>query len=75
MPAAAIVLSAFFGGTLLFFSNHFDVLASLSVITILLPYIFICLSVYKLFKDTKIRLVAAIGALTTLAILVIYFVV
>jgi len=69
-PAAAVLVCTVLGITLLFFSNHFDQLASISVVTILLPYIFICLSAYKLFNDRKIRLVAAIGAFTTLAILI-----
>jgi amino acid transporter len=69
-PAAAVLLSTSLGIALLFFSNHFDQLASVSVVTILLPYIFICLSAYKLFSDMKIRLVAAIGAFSTLAILI-----
>ncbi len=74
-PNAAIILSAFLGGVLLFFSNHFNELASISVITILLPYIFICLSTYKIFDEIKIKIIASIGALTTFAILVIYFVI
>jgi len=73
-PAAAVLLSTFLGIALLFFSNHFAQLASISVVTILLPYIFICLSAYKLFSDRKIRLVAVIGALTTLAILISQYV-
>ncbi len=74
-PVAAIILSAFFSGALLFFSNSFNQLADISVITTLLPYIFICLSTYKLFTARNIRLVASIGTLTTLAILVIYFII
>ncbi|MCZ7357362.1 MAG: APC family permease [Candidatus Methanoperedens sp.] len=73
-PVAAILLSAFFGGGLLLFSNHFNELASISVITTLLPYIFLCLSAYMLFIETKIRLIAGIGAVTTIAILVLYFI-
>lgn len=74
-PTAAIILSAFFSGALLFFSNHFHELASISVLTTLLPYIFICLSAYKIFTHKKIRFVAGTGALTTLAILVTYFII
>jgi amino acid transporter len=73
-PATAVLLSTALGAALLFFSNHFDILASIAVITILLPYIFICFSAYKLFNERKVRLVSGIGALTTLAILVIYFI-
>jgi amino acid transporter len=72
-PVAAIILSAFLGGGLLLFSNHFNELASISVITTLLPYIFICLSAYRLFIEKKIRLIAGIGAITTIAILILFF--
>lgn len=48
-------------------------LASISVITTLIPYIFICLAAYKIFNTKKISLIAGIGAITTLAILVISF--
>jgi len=62
-PAAAVFVCTALGIALLFFSNHFDILASISVVTILLPYIFICFAAYKLFSDKKIRLIAVIGAL------------
>lgn len=74
IPAAAIILTAILSIMLLFFSNHFDQLASASVITTLLPYIFICVSAYKLFNVKKIRFIASIGAITTLAILIISFI-
>lgn len=73
-PNATIILSAFLSVLLLFFTNHFSELASISVVTTLLPYIFICLAAYKLFHERKIRLVAGIGAFSTLAILVTYFI-
>ncbi len=72
-PAAAIIASAFISAALLFFSNQFNELASISVITTLLPYIFLCLATYKLFDALKIKLIAITGALTTIGILIISF--
>lgn len=72
-PASAVIISALLSASLLFFSNRFHELASLSVIAVLLPYIFICLSAYKIFNEKKIRLIASVGVITTLAILIISF--
>ena len=55
------------------FSNHFDQLATISVITTLIPYIFFCLASWMLVTDIKSRLVSAAGAVSTAAILIIYF--
>ncbi len=74
-PIYAIILSAFVAVFLLFFSNHFDELASMAVITTLLPYVFVCLSAYKIFNVNKIRSIAIIGVLTTLAVLVTFFII
>ncbi len=73
-PAAATILTAVLSSMLLLFSNRFDELASISVVTTLLPYIFICIATYKLFKARNIRMVAFTGAVTTAAILVISFI-
>ncbi|GFO96095.1 amino acid transporter [groundwater metagenome] len=72
-PAAATILTAILSSTLLLFSNRFYELASISVVTALLPYLFICMATYKIFQEGKIRLIACIGAATTAAILVISF--
>ncbi|MBU4492070.1 MAG: APC family permease, partial [Euryarchaeota archaeon] len=72
-PAAATILTAILSSTLLLFSNRFYELASISVVTTLLPYLFICMATYKIFQEGKIRLIACIGAATTTAILVISF--
>lgn len=72
-PVSATILTAILSSILLLFSNHFNELASISVITTLLPYLFICMATYKIFEARKIRLVACAGALTTAAILVISF--
>lgn len=73
-PTAAIMLSAFVSCVLLFFSNSFQQLADISVVATLLPYVFVCVSAYRIFRDSKTRLVAMVGVLTTVAILIIYFI-
>ena len=73
-PESATILTAILSSLLLLFSNRFDELASISVVTTLLPYIFVCVATYKLFKEKNIRMVACGGALTTAAILVISFI-
>lgn len=74
-PTAAMILSAFVACVLLlFFSNHFQELASISVIATLVSYAFICVSAFKIFSDdSRTKFIGGIGALTTLAFLVIYF--
>jgi amino acid transporter len=73
-PAAALVLSSAVAAGTLFYSNHFDVLASLSVITNLIPYIFFCIAAALVFRKQLLRrIVAGAGALVTALILVLYF--
>lgn len=72
-PYIAIIISTIAGASLLLFSNHFAELATISVIATLLPYIFICTCAMKLFAKPKIRLVAAVGLVSTFAILVTSF--
>ncbi len=72
-PYIAIIISTVAGASLLLFSNHFAELATISVIATLLPYIFICACAMKLFDNLKIRIVAAVGLLSTIAILVTSF--
>ena len=74
-PAYALIAGCAVSGALLLFSNHFDQLATISVITTLIPYIFFCLASWVLVTDKKSRLVSATGAISTAAILIIYFVV
>jgi len=74
-PAYALAAGCFASAALLFLSNHFEVLATVSVITTLIPYIFFCHASWSLVTDTRSRLVSAAGALSTAAILVIYFIV
>ena len=73
VPYAAIMISTIAGASLLFFSNHFEQLATISVITILLPYLFICASALKMFDSFKIRIISTLGLLSTLVILAASF--
>jgi amino acid transporter len=72
-PYIAIIISTIAGASLLLFSNHFAELATISVIATLLPYVFICACAIKLFDKPKIRIVAAVGLVSTFAILVTSF--
>jgi len=74
-PAPALIVSCGISGGLLLFSNHFDQLATISVVTTLIPYIFFCLASWELVRDGKARLISAAGAISTAAILFVYFIV
>jgi amino acid transporter len=74
-PAYALVLGSGISAGLLLFSNHFEELATISVITTLIPYIFFCLAAWILVTDVKSRIISAVGAISTALILIIYFVV
>jgi amino acid transporter len=74
-PAFALVLGCAASGLLLLVSNRFEALATISVITNLVPYIFFCIAAWILVAETKVRVIAATGMLSTAAILVIYFIV
>lgn len=68
-PYMAIIISTAAGMSLLFYSNRFEELATISVIATLLPYAFVCASTLKLFETSRIRMVAAVGLVSALAIL------
>ena len=72
-PFIAIMISAIAGASLLLFSNHFEQLATISVITTLLPYLFICASALKMFDSLKIRIISTVGLLSTMVILIASF--
>ncbi|HEX6294222.1 MAG TPA: APC family permease [Nitrososphaeraceae archaeon] len=74
-PLAAIMTVAIITSILLLFlSNQFEELASISVITTLLPYFFVCLSAYKIFfDDYKTKIISSIGAISVFAIFIVYF--
>ena len=73
-PAYALMTGSAISAALLLFSNQFAQLATISVITTLIPYIFFCLASWVLVTDTRARLVSAAGAISTAAILIIYFI-
>jgi amino acid transporter len=74
-PVNALVIGCTASGLLLFVSNRFEALATISVITTLVPYIFFCIAAWILVAERKARLVAAAGIFSTAAILSIYFMV
>lgn len=73
-PVNALVIGCAASGLLLFVSNRFEALATISVITTLIPYIFFCIAAWSLVAEPKSRLIAAAGALSTASILVLYFI-
>ncbi|MGA2161887.1 MAG: APC family permease [Methanoregula sp.] len=72
-PVYALVAGCGIAASLLLISNHFDQLASISVITTLIPYLFFCIASWILVEKTRTRVVSAAGALSTFAILILYF--
>jgi amino acid transporter len=74
-PMVALIAGCILSGTLLLFSNRFDQLATISVITTLIPYIFFCITSWVLDPSWNHRFVSAVGITSTTAILVIYFIV
>lgn len=72
-PVSALVAGCTGSAVLLFFSNRFEALATVSVITTLLPYIFFCIAAWMLAAEKKTRLIAATGMISTAAILLISF--
>lgn len=73
-PAAAVSVSCVGSAGLLFLSNHFAALATVAVLTALVPYIAICASAFALSKAAVVRAVAVFGGALTTLILVLYFV-
>ncbi|OPX62066.1 MULTISPECIES: APC family permease [unclassified Methanoregula] len=71
-PVATLTMACGAGMLLLLISNRFDTLASLSVVTTLVPYIFFCLAAWILLPAPRSRLVAAAGIFSTAAILILY---
>ena len=74
-PSGAIVLSCAACAGLLFVTNRFDALASISVVTTLVPYIFFCLCSYITITAARSRAVAVLGAVSTGAIFFLFFIV
>ena len=73
-PKNALVVSCILSGGLLFFSNSFALLASIAVVTTLIPYIAICLVALRLGVQLREKVVGTLGAVLTAAILVLYFI-
>jgi amino acid transporter len=73
-PKTALVISCILAGGLLFFTNSFGLLASVAVVTTLVPYIAICLVALRLTGGVREKMVGSLGAALTAAILVLYFV-
>ena len=73
-PKNALVVSCILSGGLLFFSNSFALLASIAVVTTLVPYIAICLVGLRLGGGLRQKVVGSLGAALTAAILLLYFV-
>ncbi|MDD1687814.1 APC family permease [Methanoregula sp.] len=71
-PAYALAAGCAASAALLLFSNRFAELATISVITTLIPYIFFCGASWILVTNVQSRLVSAAGAISTAAILAIY---
>jgi amino acid transporter len=72
-PIVSLIVSCGTCAGLLFVTNRFDTLASISVITTLIPYIFFCLCSWVSVLTVRSRIVAGLGALSTAAIIVLYF--
>ncbi|WP_230742862.1 APC family permease [Methanooceanicella nereidis] len=75
VPYYAIITCTALGAGLIFFSNYFVLLASISVIMTLIPYIFLCWAAFRTFKGPGIRIIAIIGILSSIAVLVFSFLV
>lgn len=73
-PVAALIAGCTISGALLMVSNRFDLLASISVITTLIPYVFFCISAWVLDHAWHRRIVSCAGMISTAAILVLYFI-
>lgn len=72
-PGYAILAGCAASAGLLLFSNDFSALATGSVIATLIPYIFFCIAAWILVPDPKARIISGIGAASTAAILLLYF--
>lgn len=68
-PVYAVILCTALGGFMLLFTGYFPLLASLSVIATLIPYVFLCIAAYKLIERPLVKMVAVAGVISTVAIL------
>ncbi len=72
-PGYALTAGCAASGSLLFFTNTFDVLATISVITTLVPYLFFCIAAWIIVPKRRARAIAAAGFCSTAAILLLFF--
>lgn len=70
VPVLAVLVCTAITATLLLVMDGFVFLASASVMTTLIPYIFLCVAAFKLIDSKWIKLAAVIGVVSTAAILV-----
>jgi amino acid transporter len=70
-PQSALILCAIFSAALLFISNQFDELAIISVVTTLIPYLFVGASALLLFPSWRYRTIACFSMGMTLGILLL----
>jgi len=73
VPTLALLATCAGAAGLLRLSNHFGELAAVSVLLTLVPYIALCWSAFSGGKTATTRAIALFGAISTLAILVLYF--
>jgi amino acid transporter len=69
-PALALLLCSALSGGLLFVSNRFGDLATISVITTLIPYFFISAATFLLFPAWRFRIIAFLSMAMTAGILI-----
>jgi amino acid transporter len=70
-PAVALILCSVFSAGLLLLSNSFGELAIISVVTTLIPYLFIGAAAFLLFPAIKHRIIAAFSLIMTAGILIL----
>ena len=73
VPVLAVLVCTTVTATLLLVTDHFVFLASASVMTTLIPYIFVCVAAFKLIGNRWIKATAVIGIVSTAAVLVSSF--
>ena len=74
VPVYTVILCTALTAFLLLFTDYFVFLASASVIATLIPYLFLCYAAMKAIDRPIVKLIAAIGIISTLIVLVSSFV-
>ncbi len=74
-PGIALIIIGIISAGLLLVTNQFAVLAIVSVLSTLLPYIAFCIMALILLPDMPKKIIALSGAVSTLAILVFFFII